>query len=481
VAALVDKNLLRVEDQAEGEPRLGMLETIREYAWERLAASGEAEEVRRRHAEYFVTLAEAAEPELRGPHQGEWAQRLETEHDNLRAALTWCSEQGAREVALRLGGALWRFWVSYGHVSEGRTWLEGLLRQGPAGGGEGALAAARAKALSGAGALAHAQGDYRRAMALHEEALALFRELGDKMGIALSLHELGDVARRHGDYGRAAAWHEESLALLRDLGENNWIGWALVSLGVIAFEQGDQERAAALAEEALALFRALGDNNGIAWALIGVGQVAHQRGDARRATALFAESLALFRGVGHKVGIGFALNDLGLATREQGDYERAAGLLEESVALFRELGNTRLGLEVRANLALVRHEQGDDERAGALWADVLTGSRTGGLPLCCVLLALEGTAGIAGARGQPERATRLLGAAEATRRRLGAPLAPNERPRYERLVAAVRTHLDDETFAAAWAAGRALSLEQAIAEATDCLLSSTGASHCAPR
>ena len=400
-----------------------MLETMQEYARDRLEASGEAEEVRRRHAAYLVALAEAAEPELMGPHQGEWVQRLEAEHANLRAVLTWSREQAAWEVGLRLAGALWRFWERHGHLSEGRRWLEGLLAQAgsnlPAGAGT-----VRAKALRAAAQLAWRQDDYGQAVALGEESLRLYREVGDRAGIAYSLNILATVAWQQGDYARATALFEESLALFRELGDKDGTAWVLINLGVIVGNQGDHGRAAALYREGLALFRELGDNNGMGWALIGLGQSARARGDAWQATVLFKESLAVFRGVEHKPGIGFALNCLGLATCEQGDYGRATALYAESLALCRETGNKYLAAH-----------------------------------------CLEGLAGVASAQGQPERAARLFGAAEATRRLIGVPLPPSERPHYERLVAAVRTQLDEGTFAAAWTAGQALSLEQAIAEA----------------
>ena len=377
VAELVDKSLLRQEH--DGALRFGMLETIREYGLEQLAASGEMEEVRRRHAAHYLALAEPAAPELTGPHQAEWLARLETEHDNLRAALSWGREQAEPEIGLRLGGALWRFWEMRGHLSEGRRWLDAVL-----GGSGDAPASARATALSGAGTLAFRQGDYGQATALHEEALALRRELGDKRGIASSLNDLGNVACDQGDYGRARALHEEALALRRELGDMRGIASSLNNLGNVAHDQGDYGRARALHEEALALSRELGDTWGIALSLNNLGHVAREQGDYARATALYAECLTLCRDIGDKY-----------------------------IATF----------------------------------------------------CLEGLAATVCAQGQLRRAARLFGVAAATRHQIGLPLTPIERPRYERLVAAVRTQLDEETFAAAWAAGAALSLEQAIAEA----------------
>jgi predicted ATPase/DNA-binding XRE family transcriptional regulator len=464
VAALADKNLLRVEDQAEGEPRFGMLETIREYAWERLEASGEAEEVRRRHAVYYLELAEAG-PDVGLADQAESLRRLERELNNLRAALGWAQQAGKCEIGLRLAGALWCVWHTFGYGSEGRDWLEGLLALDESGDGSSGATAARAKALQAAGLLAYSQGDYGRAVALAEQSLALHRQLGDKWGVAASLADLAPRARHQGDYKRAEALYEEGLTLYREAGDEDNIGWALMGLGLIAREQGDHGRAAALHEEGLTLFREVRDSNGVGWALIGLGELARDRGDARQATALFEESLALFRECSYTLGIGHSLNTLGLAARDQGDHGRAGALLEESLALCRDMGYRRMALEVLVNLALVRHEQGDAGRAGALFSESLALSRAGGLALVFVLQALEGAAGVAGAQGRLECAARLFGTADDVRTNLGVPVRPVYRDLYDRDVSAVRTALGPATFMAAWAAGRALPLEWAITEA----------------
>jgi tetratricopeptide (TPR) repeat protein len=254
VAALVDRSLLRREDRTADEPRFGMLETIREYGLEQLEACGEAAEIRRRHAAHYLALAEAAEPELTGPRQAAWLDRLEAEHDNLRAALRWAVEQGEAELGLRLGGALWRFWYVRGYLTEGRERLAELL----AAAGAPGQTAARARALRGLGIVAEAQGDYAVARRHYEEALALMRELGDRRGIALSLNNLGDVARDRGDYAAARALHEESLAIGRELGDRA-IAWILESFAMLALREGaTRNRAARLLGAAEALREAIG-------------------------------------------------------------------------------------------------------------------------------------------------------------------------------------------------------------------------------
>jgi predicted ATPase/Tfp pilus assembly protein PilF/transcriptional regulator with XRE-family HTH domain len=463
LGALVDQSLVRAEEDADGETRVVLLETIREYGLERLAGSGELEALRERHLDWCLALAEGAEPLLRGSEQGQWLERLDAEHDNLRAALAWARERGAGEQGLRLAGTLWRFWEIRGYLSEGRGWLESMLAAGTGG---SAPATARARSLNGAGTLAFAQGEYGRAVALHEEALAIRRTLGDTHGIAASLNNLGNVAHVQGEYGRAAALHEESLALKRELGDTRGISASLNNLGNVAHQQGDYGRAAALYEESLALDRSLGDQRGIADSLNNLGGVAYAQGEHGRAVALYEESLALDRELGDQQGIANSLHTLGDVAHQQGDYGRAAALYEESLALFRELGD-RWGIaESLIGLGRVAFRQGDHGRAAALLAEALLLGRDIGARRW-VTTSLEGLAWVAGARGRPDQAARLGGTAAALREAQGVPLPPEERGSHDQAVQAMRAALGEEGFAAAWAAGRALPLEEAIALALE--------------
>jgi len=423
LATLVDHSLLRRAEGVDGEPRFLMLETIREYALERLAASGEADALRRRHAEYFVALAEVAEPLfLGGPAQRTWVRRLDAEHDNLRAALTWSlSAQGDVGLGLRLAGAMgWFFWNRLGYSSEMRAWLEGLLA--PSVGAIPPLRASlRAKALNWLGAILGSRGDYVRATLVIEESLGLWREIGDRDGMADALGTLGRMARNQGNYPRAQTLEEESLALFREQETARGISWALMSLGDVALDQGDTARATVLFQDALDVARHEGMKDYSAWSLINLGRIAYVQGDLVRASPLFEESLALFRDLDYRDGLAQVLLEL---ARVQGDRNRAAELFGESLVLCREIESAR------------------------------------DMAYC-----LAGLAGIAAASGQPERAARLFGAAEVLREPVGMPLPPAYRAAYERDVAAIRAQLDDTTLAAAWAAGRAMTLEQAIAEA----------------
>src|SRR6266566_4627044 len=343
VAALVDKSLLRQETQADGQPRLLMLETIREYALERLAASGEAEAVRRQHAIFFLRFAEEAEPKIRGAEHFLWRTRLEVEHDNLRAALRWTLESQEAEMGMQLAFSLVAFWTY-------AAWLQGNL------------GAARERA---------------------EEGVRLFREVGEAWGTALALNHLGRATLELGDPVAARPLLEESAALFR-AGNMQRLAMPLNTLGRVALRQGDDTGARAYCEEALAVARATGDELFIAEALAQLGTVALHVGDSGQATALYQQSLTL------------------IWTRG-----------------YRE----------------------------------------------CIAEDLAGLAATASLLGQPERAARLFGAVEALREVSGIRLSPLPRADYDRAVEGIRAHLDEATFAQAWEKGRAMPLEQAIAEA----------------
>jgi non-specific serine/threonine protein kinase len=231
-------------------------------------------EAQERYARHYLALAERVEPHLRGAEQDTWLDRLELEHENVRAVLRWAQAGGEQETGLQLAGAVWRFWAVRGYLSEGRSWLEGLLAQVEAQETGSVAPAVRAKALDGASNLAYRLGDHARATVLHEESLALCREMDDKQSIAASLLHLGNVAWAQGDYARVTALFEESLALCRELGDAWRIARPLGNLGNVALEQGDYARATVLYEESLTLLRGLGDKRGIAVSLGNLGILA---------------------------------------------------------------------------------------------------------------------------------------------------------------------------------------------------------------
>ncbi|HSL47443.1 MAG TPA: tetratricopeptide repeat protein [Candidatus Deferrimicrobiaceae bacterium] len=330
MASLVDKNLVRLAER-DGHPRLGMLETIREYALEQMAASGEAAVVRQAHADYFVRVAEEAERHLNGPQETEteWLVRLEAAHGDFRAALAWHRERGDIEAGLRFAGALQRFWFVRGYLSEGRAWLGSLLTAGgtPA-------SASRAKATYGACQLAWAHGDFPQATVLGQEALALTRAIGDRGGMAVSLMLLGVVAwTLNLDYERSKPLLEESLALFREVDDRWYPSNVLTNLGLVAERQGDYARAQALIEEALAGAREWGNRRAIAFSLMGLGIVALSQGAYDRATTALQESVILLRETGHKLFLFYCLSLLVRTAAGRSQLERAARLLGAMQAL----------------------------------------------------------------------------------------------------------------------------------------------------
>jgi predicted ATPase/DNA-binding SARP family transcriptional activator len=330
--SLADKSLLTQAEDVDGEPRFRMLETIREYALEQLAAHGEAEAAARRHAEWCVALAEEAEPELRGAGQAACLERLESEHDNLRAALA-ALEQHEPELALRLAGSLWRFWYVRGYFSEGRRWLERVLSAAGA-----PTSHACAKVLYGTTALAYSQGDFANARSCGEKHLAVCRGLGDQRGVASALSDLGNVATAEGDFGRATSLLEESRALSLSLGDG-WAGAASTNnLGNIALTQREYGRAQVLFEESLGLYRALADTQGIAVSLFNVGVVAVSRRRYPDAVQPLEESLRIAQEIGSTQIVAYCLEALAAVIAAGGDALRAARLLGGAEALREAIG-----------------------------------------------------------------------------------------------------------------------------------------------
>ena len=418
VSSLLDKSLLRQEEGAWGEPRFVMLETIREYASEWLEASGEAEELRRLHAEYFWALSEEAEPGLKGPEQEMWFERLELEHDNMRAALSWAIERGEGELGLRLAGALWRFWWAQGYFDEGRRRLEEVLAKGDG-------ATTRIKALDGVAWLANEQGDLDRAEAAADEGLRLDVEAGIGGSAAASLRgTLGDVMQQRGDPERAKELFEESVRLYRKAGDRWGVALILGGLGNLFNDRGDYERAKEFYEEGLALSRALGQAELHSAYLISLGHVSLLEGDYERATALNEEAATLLQERGRKVGLEFAFDNLGWAALFRGDDEQAEILHKESLELCRELGDRYIGSE-----------------------------------------SLEGLACSAASRREGERAARLFGAAWALREAVGYRVVPRERALREPYLAAARDSTEETEWEEAWEEGRKMTFEEAVSYA----------------
>lgn len=417
LASLLDKSMLQAQEEEE-ETRFSMLEIIREYAQERLELGGEAELIRQQHAAYYLRLAEATDSELKATQSQVWLNRLEREHDNLRAALAWALEREA-ETALRLATALGQFWGMHSYLSEGRRWLEAALAKS-----EPLPAAVRVAALQEASWLAQSQGDYAQAKAFLEQSIAVRQELNEKESIPLpSLTNLLSVT-----FGAEQTQAlEASLRSSQELGSPEEIAQSLKLLGfviLVALKQGDYQRARVLQENVLTLRRELGRKEDIAYGLLSLGHILRLQGEAEQARQLYEEGQALFSELEIKWGVAHSVLNLGNIACQQQDYAQAFALHTQALTLFQELG----------------------DRQG-------------------VAYTLEGLASLAAAQGQIERAAYLWGAAEALREVIGAPLPPADSVHYDQTVAAARLSAADQpgaNFAAAWASGRATPLEKII-------------------
>jgi tetratricopeptide (TPR) repeat protein len=337
--SLLNQSLLHQEDGPGGELRFAMLEMVREYAQQRLAESGEDAAIRRRHTAYYLMLAETAGAALIGSQQIVWLERLESEHSNLRAAVEAALDCGDVTTALRLSGALWRFWWIRGYLSEGRRYLEAVLTL------SSSLAPVlRAKALHGVGVLTAEQGDYAQSMVLLEAGLTLSRDIGDKRTIAIYLHDLGLLSLCQGNYVRATAFLEESLTLFQDIEDTFDVAFPLTTLGEVAYHQGDYGRAVTYLEAGLALFQKQQNKREMSWPLLNLGHVALSQGDDRRAATLYAESVALFQDLKDKLGIAYALEGFARLIAQHWP-ERAARLLGTAETLRDTIGAPMLPVE----------------------------------------------------------------------------------------------------------------------------------------
>ena len=419
---LVDKSLVVAGATSEGAVRYRMLEPMRQYSREKLQVSGEVEEARGRHVAFFLALAEEAAPELDGPRQRLWVERLDGEHDNLREALSWILESSEGEMALRLGAALWRFWYNRGYLSEGRRWLERILADGDP-------APERVRALEGMGWLAQHQGDIERAKAAYREMLKLSRESGDRGNVATALNSLGTLAVSTGDNERAKQYLEENLSVLQQLEEEDNAATEIKRyhaynlLGILALNEDE---------------------------------------DPARATALWKESLALAKEAGDALRIGTAMCNLGYATVLQGDNERATALCEETLVFARDHEDVgqEVVLEALVNLGLAALGQGMCEQAISSFDEALAMSQKAGRRASLVN-ALEGMASLASVRGEALLAARLWGAAEKAREMTGIALPPGDRDLHEPHLSSARSLLGEREWEEALAKGRAMSLEEA--------------------
>jgi predicted ATPase len=428
MSSMVDKSLVRQSEQADGEPRFVLLETIREYGLEKLKASGEEPLTRRAHAAYCLVLAEEGAAEDVSAGQTGWLSRFEVEHDNFRAALEWLTQTDNAEWGLRLAVGLFRFWEMREHLAEGRDRLGKLLRLATA----AEPTNLRVRALFASGVLAGGQGDYTSSDALFNESLDIALKLQDKRSVAVAFNALAVHARDRGDLSPSRALFESSLELWRELQDPLAVARALSNLASIVKSQEDYAHARALYEESLSIFRQLGDRTGIAWALNYQGDVAREQGDSVAARLLYEQSLETFRELSDRWGIAGCMADLGNLAREQKDYRAADSLYRESLRIFQEL----------------EHKRG-------------------------IARLVESFACSVAAQSEAERSLRLAGAAAALRQSIGAPLTPAEQGKLERGLEKAKQRLTTATGRTAWLEGWVMPVEKAI---DDVLRTAAGAS-----
>jgi len=421
IGSLVSKSLVRRTDEQSATPRFELLETIREFALERLQAHGESAAVERQHAAYFLSYAEAAAVSLRGKAQGAHLTSLEIEHDNLRAALSWSlNTPGETPTALRLAAALHWFWFLRDHYREGRGWLEEVLSRPES----AERSPARVTALAAAGLL----------------AIRGFR-----------------------DFPTARAWLQQSITLARALGDKAGHAYALHILVWMDLYQADPSDLRALSEESVALFREAGDRWGLATSLCTLGMAIIVTQDPNAATRVIAESLSISRELGNTWGLARALHYAGEVARFRGDDSQARNLYEESLTLYRELNHHGAVALTLHNLGYVAHHQGSPRRALMYFAEAL-GEHIAYGDQQNIGYCLAGIAGMAANLEQTEAAARLFGAVDTIFEQLGATIWPIDKRECDRNLEGVRMRLGNDSFIAAFAMGRTLTLEDAIAE-----------------
>lgn len=416
LSSLVDKNLAQRDHRNEPDPRFRMLETIREYARQLLAESGEEFDTRRAHAAYCLVLAEEGNPELTASQRAGWLARCDSEIDNFRAALDWLFETENLDWGVRLCMALFRFWDMREHLIEGRARLETILRLA----GEG-YPKERARVSQFLGALATAQGDFEAARRFLEQSLSLYEQLDDRWGVAIALNALAVSARDRGDYASALKNFESSLAQWRTLGDRVSAARCLHNLANAAKICGDYAKAEAALREAAGIFQLAGDRSGAAWSINQQGDIARERGDLVSARASYERGLASFREAGDLWGEARSLTDLGQIYCEEGEHAAARESYREALEIFAGLG----------------HRRG-------------------------IARALEGTASLAMAQGQAARALRLAAAATQLRETLAAPLPVAEQTKLNRKLLPAWDCLAELDARSAWSEGAAMTVEDAV-------------------
>jgi non-specific serine/threonine protein kinase len=449
---LVDKSLVAVDLEHSDEPRYYLLETIRQYAREKLNDSGKAEQVRARHLDYFFNLAQKEEPKIYGSGQAEWLQKLDDESENMRTALEW-SLQGNIGAGQQLAAALWWSWNLTGRRSEALGWLKRMLAATP---GEESLVIARL--LAGVGWMAEKAKDRKEA---NEKSINLFRKLGDEVSMAFPLHTLGLIAYQQADCEQAIQFIHESLDLFQRAG-NKW-GIRLVtgSLGAVAELQEDFGQAQKLYEESLWVCKEIGDQGGIGWNLYMMGLLAEKQGNTARAMELIEEALQIATSTKSKSMVARIQNAIGYEAVNHGDFEKAAHVLSETLDLYRKMGHQEGIAASMEGLGMVAYYQRNFPEARLHYSDSLQlfhrNGRKDGMAECLVCIG-----NLMGTQGSREDFARMLGMAEVIMPNIQKLVLACVHTETGNFIAAARAALGDEAYTAAYEAGRQMSLDEAV-------------------
>lgn len=374
--SLMDKSLLVIATALDSTPRFAMLETIREYAQEQLTQQDAEDIVRRGHADYMLSLAVAAEPKLKGADQRDWLARLDTEHDNMRAGLTWYQQAGAVELGLQLASALGLFWQTRSHLREGQTFLRGLLNLVV----NQTMESSHMHAFYWAGRMGMMLGEYPSARMYYEQSLRLGTVLESELGLAAAYLGMGDAHWATGDYTESIHQCEMSLDLYRESGDIWGSACALNSIAMDLWFQCNYQQAAALAEESLTLFRSIGDQYGSGEPIYALGMVAFRQGNHGLAEAQFEESLTFYRSMGSYDGAAACLYQLGRVALRSGVFTQAAAYFNESKAWAEKLGLPKSIVDCDLYLALIALAQCDLAAATAQYEEILAWAQTQDYP-----------------------------------------------------------------------------------------------------
>jgi predicted ATPase/class 3 adenylate cyclase len=455
---LVNKSLVMViaEGSQSGETRYRMLETIRQYAREKLLEVGDGGTIRDRHLAYFVKLVEQAEPELHRSNQVFWLNKLEDEIDNIRMAMEWALANDL-ESGLRIAVTPWRFWQGRSYLPELGDWLNLLLEQHKKNNG------LHAWALTIYAACKFRQGDIDESIRLAKQGMDMARTLSDKQTEAFSLAFLGVNTATQGNIGEGTPLMEQALAIYRSLGDK--IGQAGTTEW-LSVNNNDLERALAYARESLALAREMGDLSGLVPRLCMLSRLTYWMGDLTSPSAWLEEARSISRQLNDQTGEAYTMSTHGNLAYWQGDYPQAIAYYEEAIRLNEKIGDHYQSLWAHVNMAYVVLRQGKIEKALALFADNIQTTQKAGLTIALVY-TIEGVASLHVNQNQLERAAQLFAWADAMRGKIGDHRPPVEQASVERDLAVIHSHIEDEKFAGIYAEGQAMTTEQATALALE--------------